>query len=47
MFLRWVKISSTAIANEKITNGADSFTLGDSSVKTGKQHPATIEASDT
>ena len=35
------------ITNEKTTNGTEPLTLGEMSVKTGKQPPATIEASDT
>ena len=47
MFLRWVTISSTAMANEKTTNGTDPLTFGEMSVKTGKQHPAIIDESET
>ena len=38
---------AVTITNENTTKAVDPLTLGDMRVKTGKQHPATIEASDT
>ena len=40
-------MSSTAMTNEKTTKGIDSLTFGETSVKKGKQHPATIDESET
>ena len=47
MFLRCVQMSSAAMTNEKTTSGTEWLILGYSSTKTGKQHPAIIDESDT
>ena len=40
-------VLAVGVDQQKTTKGVDPLTLGEMSVKTGKQHPATIEESDT